>query len=218
MNKIKLLYDVVKALREKDVLNGVATAEVQKDQVRIFYIKNEFQKNLLTMQTKANITTEVDYEGKKVKHQSTTELTNHCPGHGIHHRGFGHMHHTDRKCGSIKGKLSKVAFLLSLLNNLQASEQENKTTLITLELSEMPADIKTLIQEKMGQDDSYHDHDRNCFIKEFCAIEKGNFSFAMTVNKSSEIEKIVITFDGTQNKEQEQHVVSIIADLQLAQS
>jgi hypothetical protein len=218
MNKIKLLYDVVKVLREKDVLNGVATAEVQKDQVKIFYIKNEFQKNLLTMQTKANITTELDYEGKQVKHQSSTEFTNYCPGHGIHHRGFGHMRHAGRKCGSIKGKLSKIAFLLNLLNNMQAAEQENKTTLITLELSEIPEDIKILIQEKMNHADSYHEHDRNCFMKEFCTIEKGNFSFAMTVNKSYEIEKIVITFDGIQNKEQEQHVVNIVADLQLIQS
>lgn len=213
MNKIKLLYDVVKALKEKDILNGVASAEVQKDQVKIFYIKNEFQKNLLTMQTKANITTELNYEGKQVKHQSTTEFTNDCPDHGMHCGRFGHMHHIGRRHGSIKGKLSKIAFLLNLLNNVQAAEQENKTTLITLELSEIPEDIKTLLQEKMSHAD-YHNHDRNCFMKEFSTIESGNFSFAMTVNKSYEIEKIVITFDGIQNKEQEQHVVNIVADLQ----
>jgi len=217
MNKIKILYDVVKALRDKDVLNGVATAEVQKDQVKIFYVKNEFQKNLITMQTKANIITEVDYEGKQVKHQSTTEFTNYCPDHGIHHRGFNHMHHAAGKCGSIKGKLTQIAFVLNLLNTIQVAEQENKTTLITLELSEIPEDIKTLIQEKMSHADSGHDHG-HCFIKELCSIEKGDFSFAMTINKDYEIEKIVITFDGTQGKEDEQHVVSIIADLQLIQA
>ena len=214
MNKIKLLYDVVKALKEKDILNGVASAEVEKDQVKIFYIKNEFQKNLLTMQTKANITTELNYEGKQVKHQSTTEFSHDCPDHGMHRGGFAHMHHIGRRHGSIKGKLSKIAFLLNLLNNVQAAEQENKTTLITLELSEIPEDIKTLLQEKMSHAD-YHKHDRNCFMKEFSTIESGNFSFAMTVNKSYEIEKIVITFDGIQNKEQEQHVVNLVADLQL---
>jgi hypothetical protein len=215
MNKIKLLYDVVKVMKEKDIINGVATAEVLKDQIKILYAKNEFQKNLLTMQSKANITTEMDYEGKQVKHQSTTEFTNYCSEHGMHHRGFNHMRHTAGKCRGIRGKLTKIAFLLNLLNSIQAVEQDNKTILITLELSEMPEDIKTLIQEKMDHADSRHNHGQNCFMKEFCTIEKGNFSFAMTVNKDYEVEKIVITFDGVQNMEQEQHVVNLIADLQL---
>lgn len=215
MNKIKLLYDVVKTLKGTDIFNGVATAEVQKDQVKIFYVKNEFQKNLLTMQTKANITTEIDYEGKQVKHQSTTEFTNHCPGHG-HHKLFEHMHHAGGKCGGVKAILTKLAFVFNILNSIQTEEHEDKTILITLDLTEIPEDIKTLIREKMSQADSGHKHETHCFIKEFCSMEKGNFSFAMSVNQYYEIEKIVITFDGIQNYEQnEQHVLNIKAELQL---
>ncbi|TWH47110.1 hypothetical protein [Sporomusa sp. KB1] len=213
MNKIKLLYDVVNTLREKDVLRGVATGQVQKDQAKIFYVKNEFEKNLLTKQTKANIATEVDYEGKQVKHQSITEFTNHCHG-GQRHKLFKHMH--PGSCGGLKQKLTKLTFILHLLNSLKAEEQSDKTTLVTLEITELPEDIKALLQEKMSSTDSCHNHGPHCFVKELCAIEKGNFSLAMSVNKDNEIEKIVIIFEGTQHNEQdEQHILSINAELQL---
>ena len=215
MNKIKLLYDVVKTLREKDVLRGVATGQVQKDQVRIFYAKNEFEKNLLTKHTKANITTEVDYEGKQVKHQSITEFTN-CCHDGHHHKLFKHMH--SGCCGGLKQKLTKLAFVLQLLNSLKAEEQSDKSTLVTLEITELPEDIKAMLQEKMSIDGSCQQHGSHCFRKELCSIEKGNFSLAMSVNKDNEIEKIVIIFEGTQRNEQdEQHALSINAELQLSE-
>jgi len=214
MNKIKFLYDVVKTMRVKDALQGVSKIEVQKDQGQIFYVKNEFQKNLLTMQTKASIHTEINYEGKEVKHQSTTEFTNHCSHNGMGHKGFKHLHHLGGRCNGIKAKLNKIAFALRLLSDIQVIEQENQTTLITLELAEIPEEIKTLLQEKMNQPDSCHN--QCCFSKEIFAIEKGNFSSAMTVNKDYEVEKIVITFDGIQNNEEnETHVLSIIGELQL---
>lgn len=216
MNKIKFLYDVVKTMRAKDALQGVAIIEVQKDQGQIFYVKNEFQKNLLTMQTKASIHTEINYEGKEVKHQSTTEFTNHCAHHGMSHKGFKPLHHLGGRCGGIKEKLNKIGFALRLLNDIQVAEQENQTTLITLELPEIPEEIKALLQEKMHQVDSCHDHSRCCFAKELFTIETGKFSSAMTVNKEYEVQKIVITFDGIQNNaENEQHVLNIIGELQL---
>lgn len=215
MNKIKLLYDVVKTLRGKDALRGVATVQVQKDQVQIFYVKNEFEKNLLTGKAKANIITEVDYEGKQVKHQSTTEFTNCCQG-DKHHKLFKHMH--SGCCGGLKQKLTKIAFALQLLNSLKAEEQNDKTALVTLEITELPDDIKALLKEKMSSADCCHNHGSACFMKEFCSIEKGNFSLVMSVNKDNEIEKIVITFEGIQNNEQnEQHTLSINAELMLSE-
>lgn len=44
MNKIKLLYDVVMTMKNKDALHGVLTAEAQKDRVNIFNIRNELGK------------------------------------------------------------------------------------------------------------------------------------------------------------------------------
>ena len=216
MNRLKLMYDVVKTLRDQVAINGVVTVKVQKDHAKIFYVKNQFQKNLVTMQTTATITSEVDYEGKKVKHQSTTEFTNLCPGKDMHDKLFKHMHHAGDKCGSLKEKLTKLTFVLGSLNSMKVEEQQDKTNLITLEITSLPEDIKMHIQEKMSHIESAHDHDRCCFRKEFCCIEKGKLSFAMSINKDYEIEKIVITFDGEQhNEENEQHVLEIVAELQL---
>lgn len=216
MNKLKFLYDVVKTLRDKEVINGVATVEVQKDQGKIFYVKNEFQKNLVTMENMATITSEIDYEGKKVKHQSTTEFTNCCRGDGARHKLFKHMQHAG-KCGGIKAKLTKLAFVLGLLNDIKVEEQQDKSILVSLEMTELPADLKTLIQEKMSHAESCHDQEQCSFKKELCCIKKGKFSFAMSVTKEYQIEKIVITFDGLQeNAENEQHVLDLVAELQLS--
>lgn len=216
MNKIKFLYDVVKTMRAKEALQGVGTIKVQKDQGQIFYVKNEFQKNLATMQTKASIHTEINYEGKEVKHQSTTEFINHCGHHGMGHKGHPPLHHLGGRCCGLKAKLSKIAFALRLLNDTQVAEQENQTTLVTLELPEIPEEIKALLQAKMQQADTGHGHSHCCFGKELFAIESGKFSSAMTVNKDYEVEKIVITFDGIQNNgDNETHELSIIGELKL---
>jgi len=216
MNKLKFLYDVVKRLQAHEVINGVATVEVQKDQGKIFYVRNQFQKNLVTMQTTANITSEVDYEGKQVKHQSTTEFINQCPGNGMHYKLFRHMHHAGGKCGGIKTKLTKLAFVFDLLNSIKVEEQADKTILVTLEIAELSEDIKALLQAKRSQAESHHHHNQCCFMKELCGIEKGKLSFSMSVNENYEIEKIVVVFDGVQRHgEKEQHVLDIVAELQL---
>lgn len=216
MNKLKFLYDVVKNLKGKEILNGVAVVNVQKDQQKIFYVKNEFQKNLLTMQTKASIHTEIDYEGQEVKHQSTTEFINSCCSPEMRgQRGFRHS--MRNSCGGIKAKLTKLAFVLNLLNDMQVAEQENGTILVTLEIPRLPEEFKTLLQEKANH--GARDHHPCCFAKELCSIKSGNFSSAMTVNQEFEIEKIVITFDGIQHDEQnEQHEVNIVAELQLLEA
>lgn len=218
MNKIKFLYDVVSTMRAQNEVTGTATAEVQKDQQKIFFVKNQFQKNFLTKQTKATITTEIDYDGKEVRHQSTTECLNHPHAAMHHHRGFGHMMHHGMGHRSLKTKLNKLAFALHLLNNVQIEEQENKTFLITLEVKELPDELKTFFKEQMEQAEHHHKRHHG-FIKDFCSLGKGVLSFAMTVHEDYTIEKISVTFDGLQNKSQaESHEVNLIGNLQLAYS
>jgi hypothetical protein len=202
MNKIKLLYDVVTAMKAKETFNGVIKADIRKEQVTLFSLQNEFSKNLLTGQTKAKISTELDYEGKHVKHESTTEFTmpGHC--HHRHHEFFKHMHHHAGQCGGIKGKLSKLAFALSILNSLQVKEQEQETIVVSLNMNEIPADMKEMLHEKMMHARTHHEH--HGFMKEFCTMEAGDFTFTMHLNNKYEIEKIAVTLIGTQRDEQNQ--------------
>jgi hypothetical protein len=215
MNKIKLLYDVVTTLKDKETLTGVIKAAICKEQVTLFSLQNEFAKNLLTGQTKAKISTGLDYEGKKVQHESTTEFTmpGHC--HHRHHEFFKHIHHHAGQCGGIKGKLSKLAFALSILNSLQVEEQEQGTIVVSLNMNEVPEDMKEMLREKMSHARAHHEH--HGFMKEFCTMEACDFTFTMLVNKKHEIEKIAVTLAGTQRDEQHQpHDLTAIAELRFS--
>lgn len=214
MNKLKFLYDVVRAMKEKEVFNGTITAEIQKNQGKVFFIKNEFQKNLVTMHTKAAITSTYEYEGKQLNHQSTTEYTNQSACQGkLRHKFFGHMHHTGHGCCSLKGKLSKLAYMLKLLDSIQVEEQENKGNLISLEVSEIPSEIIAHLKERLQQHDcGNHPH---CFMEEICRINNGNLSLAISVNEQYAVEKIIVTFDGAQNQAETVNDWSITACLEL---
>lgn len=116
MNKIKLMYDVVKTMKEKELINGNLTVEGTKDQVQFVRFANEFQRNLLTGDVKAKISTQLDVEGKKVKHESSTEFTlNHNRQGMFHHFGMHmHEHHRLHHSGqghSFKDKLTVLAFV-----------------------------------------------------------------------------------------------------------
>ncbi|TCL76403.1 hypothetical protein EDC14_1002162 [Hydrogenispora ethanolica] len=74
MNKVQLMYDVVKALREKQVLQGAFQVEGRKDGAAVFHLATEFEKNTATGECRSKIRTEYDYEGRRLKHESETEL------------------------------------------------------------------------------------------------------------------------------------------------
>lgn len=46
MDKIKLLYDVVQTMRNKETIKGNLNVEVQKDWENVFTLKKDFEKNL----------------------------------------------------------------------------------------------------------------------------------------------------------------------------
>lgn len=212
MNKLKVLYDVVKAVSSKEVMNGVLTADIQKDQATIFSIKNEFEKNMLTGQTKAKINTQLDYEGRSVKHESTNEFS--MPfGRGRFHGHMPGMHHHGGRCGGLKGRFSRLTFALGLLNALEIQQQENKTTVLSLEAAKLPEDLQEMLSERMKHADAHHPHG---FMKECCSLEKPDFKLTVLINANYDIEKVVAAFTGIQQDEHKgQHEVKGSAELVL---
>ncbi|MHC1760609.1 MAG: hypothetical protein AB9917_14110 [Negativicutes bacterium] len=201
MNKLKVLYDVVTVMKNKEAFNGILTVQVHKDEESLFFLQNEFKKNLLTGETKAKINTDLNYEGKTLKHESTTEFTMLHSGECKCHEFFRNLHQCHAAgCGGLRGKLAKLAFAFSILNALQVSEQDSKTIVLSLKSSDLPEDIKALIHEKMSQASTCH-HEHG-FLKEFCATEQRDFGLNIFVNKNFEAEKIVITLAGLQKTEQ----------------
>lgn len=215
MNKIKVLYDVFKTMKEKEVFKGNVKLEASKGEEKVFSFSNEFETNTKTGETKANINVDLDAEGKKVKHESNSEFNiKDCPHHGFH-RGM-HMHNHGMKMhgmhghGGIKGGLSKVTFILNLLNNVQVEEKDEKA-IISLELKEVFKEIKDMHKEfhkgidqekiaehikqmKEGENGGFHKHHE--FIKELLASEDSNPVLKVYANKNNEVEKVEISSKG----------------------
>jgi len=205
MNKIKLLYDVITKMKNKEVLNGVIKAESKKDNLSIFSFENEFEKNMVNGHTKAKISTEMDYEGKKVKHESNTDIDMpDCKGR--RHHGFMKDLHTH---GPKEG-LNRIAFALSVLNALKVEEVEDKAYMLSLNLNELPEDMKMAIHEKMN---SNHNHP---FMKELHSMDSIEVDLKIYINKDFEIEKILLDVNGKQKDEQTViHEMSTKAELTL---
>jgi hypothetical protein len=201
MNKIKLLYDVVKTMKAKEVLNGMLKAEVEKDQIQVFSIQNEFEKNLSTGQTKATVNAKVDYTMPCLQKRECPELPRH-----MHHF---HMHGRE----GLKEKFAKCISALSMLNALQAEEREDKTIVMSLKASDLPEDVKLLFRENMGHADMRH-HQGCSLLREFHLLDKLDLVFTMFINKSNEVEKFVIAADGNYADPQtEQHDLKGRAEL-----
>ena len=209
MNKIKLLYDVITKMKNKEVIIGAIKTESKKDNLNIFSFENEFEKNMTSGHTKTKIITEMDYEGKTLKHESNTDFN--MPGcHAKMHHGFmKHLHshnheenHRGMKCGP-KERLNRIAFAFSILSALKVDETEDKLYKISIDINEIPEDIKKVIHEKMSSEkslekDDVHSHD---FMKGFHSMNNLDVDLNIYVNKDLEIEKIMFDANGTQKDE-----------------
>ncbi|MHB8986245.1 MAG: hypothetical protein ACYC38_09960 [Eubacteriales bacterium] len=213
MSKIKLLYDVITTMKDKESCSGKLKVEGSRDRVKIFGLENEFEKNMADGRTKAKVTLEMDCEGKKVKHESSTEFDG-CGSHGTGRHGFmGHMishchgHHPDhgqmgtcgenKRCG-VKEKLSRLVCLLGVLNSMKVKEQEDKSTVLSLDFAEIPGEMKKMIHEKLLKKKMQHEHGHQCVCKEFSGMEVSNGGLNIFINKNKEVEKVTLTIEGKQ--------------------
>ncbi|SHK54852.1 hypothetical protein [Desulforamulus aeronauticus] len=223
MNKIKLMYNVAKTMKEKTLFQGSFQATCVKDQATVLQMDNKFSKNLSSGLTKATIKTEMDYEGKSFKHESSTEFTHtedcHRRGHFLKGR-HPHFHHRD--CGhfGLKGFFSKITVALDLLNRIKVEEQPDNTTLMTLEIDELPAELqalKTQLMEKHHheQEQPTHHH-RHCLAKELHGLENPRLTLVATINKNNELSNAALTLSGQQaGTAGENHTLTVNAKLTL---
>lgn len=211
MNKIKVLYDVFKTMKDKELFKGNVQVEAAKGENKVFSFSNEFEVNTKNGEAKAKLNVDLDAEGKKVKHESNSEFNiKDCPHHKFH-KGMHMHHHGMHGHFGLKGKLSKVTFVLNLLNNVQIEEIEEKY-IISLELKEVLKEIKDMhkdfhkgidnekileyhkqMHEGMNNDFCKH-HE---FIKEILCSEQSNPLLKIYTNKNNEVEKVEISAKGT---------------------
>jgi hypothetical protein len=199
MNKIKLLYDVVKVLKNKEKIDGVLTAQVQKDQQEIFSLRNEFSKN--GSATKTTVSCELNLDGKQVKRESSTEFSGSSPCchggmlrgffRGRHHHGdHGHHQHHNEGCGRLKTMLSRVSCVFGLLSSLQVEEKAGGAAVISMNLAEIPEEMQTTLRDKLNQHASCHP--QNGVMGPGHSIDSLSGLLLLTVNQEREIEKIAL--------------------------
>jgi hypothetical protein len=197
VNKLKVLYDVVRTMRSKEAFDGTLTVEAHRGETQVFSLRNEFAKDFAAGRTRAKIATELDCEGKTVKHESVTEFAM-AGGDGCRHHGFlRHMHQAHGcGCAGLKGKLAGLAFALSVLNALKTEEREDKTVAISLSAADLPEDARALLRERLNRAEGCHHHGPG-LMKEFCGADDFDFSVEVLANKDSEVEKVVAAFVAT---------------------
>lgn len=210
MNKIKVLYDVFKTMKDKEIFKGNLKLEAAKGEVKVFSFSNEFETNTKNGETKAKLNVDLDAEGKKVKHESNSEFNiKNCPHHKFH-KGIHMHHHEHNGHGGIKAGLSKITLVLNLLNNMQVEEKDEKS-IISLDLKEVLKEVKDMHKDfHKGVDDEkaleYHKQMHNgmnkdfCkhheFIKEILCCDQSTSLLKVYANKNNEIEKVEISAKG----------------------
>jgi len=220
MGKLKLLYDVFKTMKEKDFFRGSLKVEGTRDDAKVFEMNNIFEKNTADRNINVKVSLETECDGKKLKHESTTRFDS-CGK--IKRTALHHMHarHLHGSCGN--GKLcamnsvsGKLACFFGLLNGLKIEEQADKN-ILTLNFSDLPEDLKTLIHEKIKRHHTCCEHSRQKVFKEFSGMEVANALLSVQVNKKNEVEKVTIEVVGrTGTKPAEACPLSLCAELTLA--
>ncbi len=220
MNKIKIIYDAAKKMKEKDFIKGVLKAEGLKNQNMFFSLNTSFEKNTQTNQTKGKSLLEADYDGKKMKIENTID----CEGNGYsrHHQFMKHMHkchnHEIHQAG-FKERLGHLTTLLGLLSSIKLSEKEIGLKVISLDSFDFPEDIKKCLEEKMKYGCKHHEHmtendQHHILMKEFHSIENAVFNLKVFINREDELEKITFTVTGNQSNEKNQtQEMQLSADL-----
>lgn len=208
MNKIKVLYDVARVMREKDALGGTINIVATRDAAEAFRFTNEFNKDFVQGRTTARITTVADHGGKQVKHESTTEfILDPEQGEGRRwcrkHHGFHSIH-----CGihgsGVKGKLDRLLYFLGVLNDMKIVEQEDKSLLLSIDLKDIPEDLKEGLRERIT-----HRHPgQEYFMNGAHSIEKA--SLECKINNKYEVETITAWLQGKLLEENGEQVHDVV--------
>ena len=210
MNKIKVLYDVVKTMKEKEIINGVINFQVTKNEINVVSFNNEFHKDNISGDVKAKISKEINTDGKKIRQQTEVEFnTKNCHHHKFLH-GMHGMHKHNHEHLDMKVKLSKAAFILNILNNLEADNKEDKIVL-SLNLKEVIKEckeLKTEFQKNLNDipmdksngtcptENMKGPHNHHEFFKQFLCEEYKDAVLNVIINKNNEVEKIKILANG----------------------
>lgn len=201
MNKIKVIYDAVRKMKDKDSIKGSVKVEGLKDQARIVDVSSVFEKNSQGFKTKGKTIIEVDSDGKRMKLENNIDFQKEgCCEHPHFH------HHHVVSDGHMKGGLSRITAALGILSSIKLEEKEDGAAILSLESANIPEEVKSEICELMKHGHEQHkhmesNHQHHMFIKEFHGMEDADFTLNVFINKSKEIDKLTVDVQGEKKDE-----------------
>lgn len=201
MNKIKVIYDVVRKMKDRDSIKGAVKVEGLKDQAKILEISSVFEKTSQSFQTKGKTIIEVDSDGKKMKLENNIDFQKEgC----CEHQHFHHLHsaHT----GRMKGGLSRITAILGIVSSIQLEEKEDGSAILSLESANIPEEVKSDIHEMMKNGHEQHkhmesNHQHHICMNEFHNMEDMKFTLNVVINKSKEIDRVTVDLKGEKKDE-----------------
>lgn len=193
MNKAKLLYDVITTLRGKENLRGTLEAKLEKGQTVVFSVRNDFEKQLGGGKTKLKMTTEMECEGHPggARHGCRGRFEQ-SEDWGRHHHFHGGFHE------GIKGKLDRIAFMISAFQALQVEEREGQGTVLSLNTRDLPEDMRCLIQDKIRHRGLGRHRHQGGFLQEFSQAGPVDVQMTVLVNDKAEVKQASITAEAVQ--------------------
>jgi len=216
MKKIKLLYDVARTMKSMAKIDGVATVDVQRDEETIFSLRNKFAKDEAGKVT-ANVSSKMNMNGEDLTRESTTEFNMAKDGHHgpcMMRKAF-HGHHGSAGSHGFKGVFHRISVVLGILSSMKVEDQPDGAAVISLDLNEVPDEVKSLLREKIQQ--KHARHPGFCSMQECRNIDMRHGLLTVTVNEKHVIEKLTVNLDGSmQDAESKAHMMAAAAELQFA--
>lgn len=219
MNKLKVIYDVVKNMKDKKSIKGTLKVEGLKDQDKIVDVNSIFERNNEDCQVKGKSIIEVDNDGKKMKLENSIDSQQEgCCGYHDH---IKHMHafHNCHQRGGLKGGLGRITTVLGILSSINLDEKDDGAVTLTLASGNIPEDIKNDIHEMIKHCHENHkhidtNHQHHVCMKEFHDMENHDFTLVISINKNREIDKVTVDIKGEKKDDKtDAHAMKLAAEL-----
>jgi hypothetical protein len=218
MNKIKLLYDIARNMKNREQLSGILQAKVQKDQKEVLTLRNQFEKNDQG-KGKCIVSAEFNLDGRHVTRESSTEFDlPGCCGHGpglmrkfFHGKHGAHPQH----CCGIKGFFGRLGAALGILNTLEAEERQDGGARMYLDFAALPDEMKAGLLERMRQKAAHCcDHGVLCQGHELEGVQG---RVEVEVDGERKIETATLVLNGTlKDEKNELHPVTAWGEVQFS--
>ncbi len=218
MNKLKLMHEVVTALKEKEACEGVLKVVGEKNEQSFLKFTKEFSKNKATGQASFKVSADVNCGEKKIKHESSTELQlpGCCDGSfkGLKNHFHGHIHpqkqndcaqpHSQEPGCCFKSKLTMLGFFLKVLNEMEIEEKGKEGVLLLINLKEIPEDVQQFICQKMAaHHGGLEEANECCCLKELENLDKSSLKLSgkILIDSDKQIKKVNLELSGREKSE-----------------